>query len=185
MKAIAGWRRNLISACLADDGVIAYPTEGVWGLGCIPESARAVARILGLKRRGWQQGLLLVAADITQIEEYLVGLDDGMRCELEKNWPGPVTYLVPDNGVAPGWIVGNHQTVGIRVSAHPVVRDLCEAMGPLVSTSANVTGHPAATTSLQVRQYFGEGIDHVVPGKTGGQNGPSLIRHLTTGERIR
>ena len=185
MSAIAAWRRNLISACLADDGVIAYPTEGVWGLGCLPESALAVARILGLKRRSWEQGLLLVAANISQFEDYLVGLDGDMQGELENNWPGAVTYLLPDNGVAPRWVVGNHSTIGLRVSDHPVVRALCESSGPLVSTSANVTGHPAALTSLQVRQYFGEGIDHLVPGQLGNSSGPSVIRHLVTGEKIR
>ena len=91
MNAIAGWRRSLISAHLDGDGVIAYPTEGVWGLGCLPASALAVARILALKRRSWDQGLLLVAADISQFEDYLVGLDKDKRSELEKNWPGPVT----------------------------------------------------------------------------------------------
>lgn len=185
MSSVASWRMSLISSCLADDGVIAYPTEGVWGLGCLPESAQAVARILGLKRRGWEQGLLLVAADISQFEDYLVGLDDDMQRELDNNWPGAVTYLLPDNGVAPRWVIGNNPTVGLRVSDHPVVRALCESVGPLVSTSANVTGHPAALTSLQVRQYFGAGIDHLVPGQLGNSKGPSVIRHLVTGEKIR
>ncbi len=185
MTAVATWRRNLITACLVDDGVIAYPTEGVWGLGCLPASAQAVARILRLKRRGWEQGLLLVAADSSQFDDYLVGLDDNMRSELEDHWPGAVTYLVPDNGVAPRWVIGNNPTVGLRVSAHPIVRALCESVGPLVSTSANVTGHAAALTSLHVRQYFGRGIDHLVPGQLGNSSGPSVIRHLVTGAQIR
>ncbi len=185
MPFVAAWRVNLISACLAEGGVIAYPTEGVWGLGCLPESAEAVARILRLKRRSWEQGLLLVAADISQFEDYLVGLDDDMRGELENNWPGAVTYLLPDNGAAPRWVIGNNSTVGLRVSDHPVVCALCESVGPLVSTSANVTGHPAALTSLQVRQYFGDDIDQMVPGQLGRSDGPSVIRHLETGEKIR
>ena len=185
MSAVAVWRRNLVSAYLAGDGVIAYPTEGVWGLGCLPTSARAVARILALKGRSWEKGLLLVASDISQFEDYLVGLDEDKRDELEKNWPGPTTYLLPDNGVAPRWVVGNNPTVGLRVSGHPVVRALCESTGPLVSTSANLTGHPAAVTSLQVRQYFGASVDHLVPGELGNSIGPSVIKHLGTGEQIR
>jgi L-threonylcarbamoyladenylate synthase len=185
VRAVAGWRRNLISAYLAGDGVIAYPTEGVWGLGCLPASAQAVSRILALKERSWEKGLLLVASDISQFEDYLVGLDNDKRCELENNWPGPTTYLLPDNGLAPRWVVGNNPTVGLRVSDHPVVRSLCESIGPLVSTSANVTGHPAALTSLRVRQYFGAGIDHLVPGQLGNSNGPSVIKHLGTGKQIR
>ena len=185
MSAIAGWRRNLVSVYLSGDGVIAYPTEGVWGLGCLPSSSHAVARILALKKRNWEKGLLLVAAHISQFEDYLVGLDKDKRGELESNWPGPITYLLPDNGVAPRWVVGNNSTVGLRVSDHPVICALCEATGPLVSTSANVTGHPAALTSLQVRQYFGAGVDHLVPGQLGNLNGPSVIKHLETGEQIR
>jgi L-threonylcarbamoyladenylate synthase len=185
VSAVAGWRRNLVSAYLAGDGVIAYPTEGVWGLGCLPASAQAVARILALKERSWEKGLLLVASDISQFEDYLVGLDSGKRCELESNWPGPVTYLLPDNGIAPRWVVGKNVTVGLRVSGHPVVRALCESMGPLVSTSANVTGHPAAMTSLRVRQYFGAGVDCLVPGQLGNSIGPSIIKHLGTGEQMR
>ena len=175
----------MISARLVDDGVIAYPTEGVWGLGCLPTSAQAVARILALKGRSWEQGLLLVAADISQFEDYLVGLDNDRQGELETNWPGPVTYLVPDNGVAPWWVIGNNTTVGLRVSDHPVVRALCESTGPLVSTSANETGHPAAVTSLQVRQYFGARVDLLVPGQLGNSTGPSVIKHLVSGEKIR
>ena len=185
MSAVAGWRRNLVSAYLAGDGVIAYPTEGVWGLGCLPASVQAVARILALKERRWEKGLLLVAADISQFDDYLMGLDNDKRCELENNWPGPITYLLPDNGVAPRWVVGNNATVGLRVSDHPVVRALCESIGPLVSTSANLTGRPAALTALQVRQYFGAGVDHFVPGKLGNSIGPSVIKPLGTGEQIR
>ena len=75
--------------------------------------------------------------------------------------------------------------MGLRVSGHPVVRALCESIGPLVSTSANLTGRPAAVSSLQVRQYFGAGVDHLVPGQLGNAIGPSVIKHLGTGEQIR
>ena len=182
---MSSWRTSLISLCLGEDGVIAYPTEGVWGLGCLPESAFATARILRLKQRSWTKGLLLVAADISQFEGYLAGLNGFAVAELEKNWPGPVTYLLPDNGFAPRWVVGSNETIALRVSDHPAVRKLCGSVGPLVSTSANVSGHAAALTSLRVRQYFGREVDYLVPGKLGGLRGPSAIQHLMTGERIR
>ena len=171
--------------CLSEDGVIAYPTEGVWGLGCLPESAFATARILQLKQRSWTKGLLLVASDISQFEGYLSGLNGDAVAELKKNWPGPVTYLLPDNGFAPRWVVGSNKTIALRVSSHPVVRKLCDSVGPLVSTSANVSGRAAALTSLRVRQYFGGDLDYLVPGKLGALSGPSAIQHLITGERIR
>jgi len=179
------WRLNYVASLLLRDAVIAYPTEGVWGLGCIPESWEAVARILALKNRRWQEGLLLVAADISQLEPYLTGLAEREIAELESAWPGPVTYLVPDNGVAPGWIVGGHETLGLRVTDHPLVRSLCELSGPLVSTSANVSGRPAAMSALEVHRYFDGRIDCVVPGDLGGTGRSSEIRVLATGEVIR
>lgn len=182
---LSDWRKSLIAHLLLRDGVIAYPTEGVWGLGCLPGSLAGTKRILSLKRRSWRAGLLLVAADIEQFEPYLVGLDEKYRQELEVNWPGPITYLVPDNGTAPAWIVGQHSTLGLRVSNHPIVRQLCQRVGPLVSTSANITSRPSALSALKVRQYFGDAVDHVVPGHLGRQVGPSTIRMLESGETLR
>ena len=182
---LPAWRLSLIDHLLSREAVIAYPTEGVWGLGCLPHSAAAVGRILQLKQRPWQAGLLLVAADIEQFAPYLAGLGDSQLQVLSSSWPGPVSYLVPDNGAAPGWIVGHHSTVGLRVSDHPLVRQICRVTGPLVSTSANITGRPSAQTALEVRRYFGAGIDLVVPGKLGGRSGPSEIKVLATGEQVR
>ncbi|MBT4494615.1 MAG: tRNA threonylcarbamoyladenosine biosynthesis protein RimN [Gammaproteobacteria bacterium] len=179
------WRKSFVSQLLSRDGVIAYPTEGVWGLGCLPDSSEGVARILTLKNRPWQQGLLLVAAEMSQFEGYLKGLDAEYRKVLEETWPGPVTFLVPDNGTAPGWIVGSHTTVGLRVSDHPLVQALCTSVGPLVSTSANISSRPAARTTFGVRRYFGNRIDLVVPGELGQTGRASEIRDLVSGEVLR
>lgn len=178
-------RTDYINSLLQSDGVIAYPTEGVWGLGCLPESQEAVQRILTLKQRSWKQGLLVVAAEIEQFAAYLEGIDATQRKELGDNWPGPVTYLVPDNGTAPRWIVGEHNTVGLRVSDHPLVRELCATTGPLVSTSANLSSQPAAMTAVEVEEYFQDQIDYLVPGELGQRGRPSEIRMLTTGEVLR
>lgn len=179
------WRKSYLAHLLDRDGVIAYPTEGVWGLGCLPDSQQAVQKVLALKNRSWQEGLLIVAASMDQIAPYLEGLENSFLDELQASWPGPVTYLVPDNGMAPAWIVGRHQTLGIRVSNHPLVKALCQHLGPLVSTSANITGRPAAMSALEVRRYFGDRIDHIVPGELGSLDGPSRIKVLTSGEIIR
>ena len=141
--------------------------------------------LLGLKRRLWQQGLLIVAGNIDQLSDFLTGLEDHHQRELEMNWPGPITYLVPDNGLAPRWIVGDHNTVGLRVTDHPLVQELCALAGPLVSTSANISSRPAALTALGVRRYFQNEIDYLVPGQLGRHGRPSEIRMLTTGEIIR
>lgn len=180
--ALAQWRFELIARRLWQGAVIAYPTEGVWGLGCLPENEAGVSGILSLKRRSWQKGLILVAADIEQFEPYLDGLLPEQWGELDATWPGPVTFLVPDNGFAPPWIKGTHDRVALRVSAHPTVRALCLAAdAPLVSTSANPAGRAPAATALRVRQYFGDAVDLIVPGVLGDAAGPSEIRDLLDG----
>ena len=180
------WRVNLVASLLRQEAVIAYPTEGVWGLGCIPESKLAVSRILKLKQRSWEQGLILVASDIEQFAPYLEGLGDDDLDILESSWPGPVTYLVPDNGYCPMWIKGRHNTVALRVSDHPVICDLCDQLdSPLVSTSANRAGKSPAMNVFEVRQKFAGEIDALVPGKLGSHKGASEIRDLTSGDIIR
>ena len=128
-KALPSWRATLTARNLCQGDVIAYPTEGVWGLGCLPELAQSVAHILRIKRRPWDMGLILVASRFEQVEDYLAGLGDEARRQLEKTWPSAVTYLIPDNGVAPTWIKGSHQRVALRLSALHVVRSICAHLG--------------------------------------------------------
>lgn len=179
------WRAKFIAQRLREGAVIAYPTEGVWGLGCDPAQPESVSKILALKRRSWKQGLILAAGEISQIESLLTEVTEDERRQLEANWPGPVTFLVPATK-APEWIRGTHETVAIRVSTHPVIRGICaEFKGPIVSTSANPSGKPPASSMLRLRQYFGREIDEVVPGELGGAAGASEIRDLRAGDVIR
>lgn len=186
MSKLSGWQANRLQSLLHNDGVIAYPTEGVWGLGCLPESLPAVSQILRLKNRSWERGLILVGSSIEQFSSYLAGLPADSLEELKQVWPGPVTYLLPDNGYCPLWIKGKHSTVALRVSDHPVVRNLCDRVAsPLVSTSANPTGRVPARSSLQVRKYFPTGLDFIVQGEVGKQMGASEVRNLLTGSVVR
>lgn len=167
-------------------GVIAYPTEGVWGLGCDPDDPAAVWRLLQLKARDPAKGLILVAADIEQFAPLLRNVSARQRQQLEASWPGPNTWLVDDGGAAPELVRGEHAQVALRVTAHPLVRHLCRAFGgPIVSTSANPAGRPAPVTALQVRRYFGDQLDFLLPGALGGQRGPTTIRDLATGRVLR
>lgn len=171
---------------LFNDGVIAYPTEGVWGLGCLPSSEIAVQRILNLKQRQQEQGLILIAGEIAHFDDYLEGLSNYKMAELRKAWPAPVTFLVPDNGFCPDWIKGAHNTVALRVSAHPVVQSLCNQVnGPIVSTSANRSGCAPAESAAEIKEVFGEDIDFIVPGELSGAEGPSEIRDLMSGQILR
>lgn len=183
---IPSWRLDLTVSLLRNGGVIAYPTEGVWGLGCIYEDERAVSRILQLKGRSWREGLILAAAEMSQVAPFLEGIDETQRTTLEAAWPGPITYLVPDNGFAPIWITGGNDRVALRVSDHPIIKAICDRLDcAIVSTSANPTGKPPARTGLRVRQYFRRGIDYIVPGRLGDTGGASEIRDLVTGDIIR
>ena len=182
---LANWRITRLNRLLQAGGVIAYPTEGVWGLGCNPWNGAAVERLLNLKQRPVHKGLILIAGEIEQFDFLLWDLPDGQLAKLRLSWPGPNTWLVPHQGRLPEWITGAHDTVALRVTTHPIVRQLCAVAGPLVSTSANPAGRPSARSRLRVEQYFHGELDAVVPGALGGARNPSIIRDLQTDQVIR
>lgn len=171
---------------LHDSGVVAYPTEAVWGLGCDPWSERAVSKILQLKGRAESKGLILITDQGRHFAPFLQGLDRDQLAPFSRSYDKPVTWLVPHNGMAPDWIVGEHDTLALRVTTHPLAAALCRAFGgPLVSTSANPQGLPAATTGLKVKTYFGRRLDYQTPGSVGSARRSSEIRNLLTGEVVR
>jgi len=175
------------AARIADSGgIIAYPTEAVFGLGCNPLDAVAVLRLLLIKQRGIDQGLILVAADRTQLEDFVDFPGGKTGKAIEASWPGPVTWLLPARTWVPYWLTGNHDTLAVRVSDHPVVQALCrEFAGPIVSTSANRHGHRPARNALQVRRAFGDQIDYLVCGQTGKLAKPTEIRDALSGKIVR
>lgn len=181
------WQRHCVRRTVERGGVLAYPTEAVWGLGCDPWNRDAVRRILALKQRPEHKGLILVAASTEQIEFLLAPLAPALRQQALAQWPGPVTCLIPDVAQqVPGWVRGKHSSVAVRVSAHPLVQALCETAGkPLVSTSCNPAGRQPARSAWQVRKYFADGIDWLVPGALGGARQPSQIVDITSGRRLR
>ncbi|CAM3347467.1 L-threonylcarbamoyladenylate synthase [Halomonas lysinitropha] len=173
-------------AALHAGGVIAYPTEAVWGLGCDPDDDAALTRLLHLKAREPAKGVILVAANIGQFAPWLEGLPADQQASLAASWPGPQTWLVPDNGRSRALVRGDHDRVALRVSDHPLVVALCEAFGgPVVSTSANRAGEPPAMSAEQVRAAFGDELDAVLDGPLGGLERPSTIRDLVTGRVLR
>ncbi len=173
-------------AALRAGGVIAYPTEAVWGLGCDPDDAEALTRLLALKRRDPAKGVILVAADIDQLAPWLEGLDDARRATLAEPRDTPTTWLVPDNGRALPLVRGEHDRVALRISDHPLVAALCRAFGgPIVSTSANRAGEPSAMSADEIQTIFGDELDAVLDGPLGGHDRPSTIRDLVTGRVLR
>jgi L-threonylcarbamoyladenylate synthase len=181
----SNWQVQRAARVVRQGGVIAYPTETVWGLGCDPWNEMAVDRLLALKERPVHKGLILVAGCIDQFDFLLDDLPVVWQQRLAGSWPGPNTWLVPHQDRLPAWITGEHDTVALRVSDHPGVQALCALTGPLVSTSANRAGRPSARTRLRVQQYFPGELDQVLGGALGGRKNPSLIRDLRTGDVIR
>ncbi|MBE2170021.1 MULTISPECIES: L-threonylcarbamoyladenylate synthase [unclassified Cobetia] len=176
------------AACLRNGGIVAYPTEAVWGLGCDPDDGEALARLIKLKSRDAAKGLILIAGDIAQLEPWLAGVTVGQREQLLASWPGPYTWLVPDNGRAHPLLRGEHVSLAVRVTDHPLVQALCAAFGgPLVSTSANRAGESPAMTADEVRDAFGDALvnDVILEGPLGGNPRPSTIRDLATGKVLR
>lgn len=167
-------------------GVIAYATEAVWGLGCDPWNASAVAKIWQIKRRDPGKGLILIASQWQHVEPWLGQLTDEQLSHLHATWPGPVTWLVPVSDSFPAWVRGKHESVALRVSSHPGVKALCDKFGgPLISTSANRAGAPAARTLFDVRQRLGAELDYILPSVTGQLARPTEIRDLKSLRIIR
>ena len=171
---------------LKQQAVIAYPTESVWGLGCDPRSLQAVENLLRLKGRSVSKGLILIAASAEQFAPFLAGLELAALERFQTPQQKPTTWLVPNNGSVPDWISGGHDTLALRVTDHPIAAALCNLFGgPLVSTSANPQGQPAATSAEQVWAYFGKSVAVRAPGTVGDAAKPSEIRHLISGEIVR
>lgn len=171
---------------LAQGGVLAYPTEAVWGLGCDPFNASAVQTILNLKKRSADKGLILVGANISQFDFLLSSLGSELRATLQASWPGHTTWLVPHHNRVPYNLCGEHSTIALRVSAHPLVQALCLLYGgPIVSTSANPQSLPAARDALKVRCYFRAANLHYAPTAPATEPTPSVIKDLISGKQLR
>ncbi len=181
------WHYSQAARVLDAGGVIAYPTEAVWGLGCDPYNETAVQRLLALKRRPVEKGVILVAANLLQVAPLLRGLTPEQLDRLQASWPGPNTWLLPDpDNIIPSWIKGQHSSVAVRVSAHAGIIALCKAFGrPIVSTSANPASASPARTLLRVNTYFGNKLDYCLPGKLGELAQPTTIQDLRDSRVVR
>jgi L-threonylcarbamoyladenylate synthase len=160
---------------LKRDGVIAYATESCYGLGCDPSNARAVRRLLWLKRRPQAKGLILIGSDFHQFRRYIAPLPAALEARLDEWWPGPNTLLLPVSHHCPPWLRGQHARLAVRVTAHAETARLCQTLGmALVSTSANRSGQKALKTYRACKLAFGQKV-LVLPGRIGKRKRPSTI----------
>lgn len=167
-------------------GVIAYPTETVWGIGCDPFNAQALERVMQIKRRERDKGLILVAGSIEQFSFLLEGTPEQDMATLASHWPGPYTFLVPHKNRVHSLVHGKFSTVAIRVSPHPMVRRLCQQFGgPIVSTSANYSSRPTVRSAVQAQRLLGHELDFILNGPVGLYPRPSHIIDLASGRQLR
>lgn len=176
------------SQVLRSGGVIAYATEAVFGLGCDPDNPEAVHKLLQIKQRPVEKGLILIAASWEQLLPYLdiSQLSNEQIQRVFNSWPGPYTWVFPAKSTTPKWLTGQFSSLAVRVSAHAQVQALCQQFGkPLVSTSANLTTLPPCRTAEEVRLQLAERIDYILPGNVGAQTNPSEIRDVITNQLFR
>lgn len=174
------------ASIMQNGGVIAYPTEAVFGLGCDPSNENAVMHLLKLKQRSPEQGLILIAANIEQLQPWIADVSEEQFAQAKQTWPGPFTWVFPAKSCVPHWIKGKHSTIAVRVTAHPIARGLCiQFNGAIVSTSANTHGSAPAKTVEEVKLIFDEQIDCIVSGDLGELKNPTEIRDVISGKIIR
>jgi len=180
-----GFPLRLAARVVRAGGVIAYPTEAVYGLGCDPAAVEAVLRILAIKGRPAAAGFILVAASWAQLEGWIAPTPAERR-RLGQRLARPVSWVVRAGPLAYPLLTGDRPSLAVRVTRHPVAAALCELSGgPLVSTSANRHGRPPARTALAARRRLGTEVDQVVGGEVGGAHRPSEIRDAATGTVLR
>lgn len=173
---------------LENGDVIVYPTEAVYGLGCDPDNQQAVERLLDIKQRPVEKGLILIADNYGQLLKYVddAKLPMDKRADIFSSWPGAITWVMPAAKTTPKWLTGQFNTIAVRVTNHATVKRLCQQFGkPLVSTSANLTNQATVTSIVEARQQFAEQVSFYVDEPLGGNTRPSTIKDAMTGNVFR
>ncbi len=171
---------------LKKGGIIAYPTEAVFGFGCDPDNLSSISRLLSIKKRPANKGLILIASDWEQLQPLLQPLSDEQMQTVMATWPGPVTWLIPALDSVSPLLKGEHTSLAVRITAHPIARALCQQFNkPLVSTSANYMSEPPCRSAEEVAKLFKNNIDYIVQGNTDSLPRPTEIRDLLSGQIVR
>ena len=171
---------------LKKGGLVAYPTESCYGIGCIPTLPKALNRLIHLKKRPQHKGMIVIGNQLEQLQPLLQRSSENIQTMLRNEWPAPKTFLLPAAAdVLPALRGKRRSKLAVRVPAHAGARRLCQALKtPLVSTSCNRAGKRACKTEREVRRQFGRDV-WVVGGLIGKQRSPSQIIDGETGVRLR
>ena len=166
---------------LKTGGIVVYPTETVYGIGCDPFNREAYERVQHLKRRKNAKQLLLLACSLSQIEYFAGELADVPLRLANVFWPGPLTMVIKPSKDLPDYLFGKSEGVAFRVTSHPLAALLTREFGcPITSTSANLTGKPSVVTYEEALKTFGESADIVIKNSELLNGKPSTIIDLTS-----
>jgi L-threonylcarbamoyladenylate synthase len=167
---------------LQQGGIVAYPCEGVFGLGCDPFSREAVEKLNKIKQRPLNKGFILIVANWDQVAPY-VDIDlSGYDKKLNES--EHTTWVMPANSKAPAWIT-YHGRLACRIIKHPDIWPVCQAFGPIVSTSANKRGQLPARDAKTVEMLFAKALDFVFPSEVGSYGAASKIIDIQTQKVLR
>ena len=174
------------SQIIRDGGVIAYPTEAVYGLGCDPGNRAALQKLLALKHRADHKGFIVVAGAESQLTQFILPLPESAAGTIRASWPGPVTWVVPARADLHPELTGGRQTLAVRVSTHPVIQTLCGILNQaIVSTSANLSTQTELRSAAQVNETFGTRLDCIIDAPLGNADAPSKIFDAVTLKQLR
>lgn len=177
---------NAARDALVAGDIVAYPTEGVFGLGCDPGNLTAIENLLNLKKRNVGQGFILIAAEFDQLQPFIGTLTADIKKKLDESWPGPVTWILPANDSAPALITGGKPTIATRVTDHPIACALCrQCNSAIISTSANISGQAACLTADAVAELFADQPGYILDHEIGNLQGPTPIYDGLTGQQLR
>ncbi|MCK5648020.1 MAG: threonylcarbamoyl-AMP synthase [Gammaproteobacteria bacterium] len=183
---IPPWQIRHAVHILKQGGLIAYPTEAVFGLGCLANNTEAIQRLLQLKQRPKEKGLILLASDLSQLEPYFSPLKADILEKIKSSWPGPTTWILPAPAATSALIKGKFNSVAVRISAHPIVHELCrQCQTPIISTSANITGKNMSYSAFDVRLQFNNKLDYILHGPLGDNDKPTIIKDAITDQLVR
>jgi L-threonylcarbamoyladenylate synthase len=172
-------------AALRNAELVVYPTETFYALGADALSERALAHLFAAKAREADKPVATIAADAAMAFSLAKEISSAARRLAETFWPGPLTLVLPPRSGLPEAILGPDGGVGVRVSSHPMARELAKGLGhPITATSANLSGTPPATTPAEARETFGNKVKVYLEGGTLTAESPSTVVAVERG-RIR
>jgi L-threonylcarbamoyladenylate synthase len=147
---------------LKNNAVIAFPTDTVWGIGCLPNNEIACQKIYSIKKRDGKKPLILLGENINDFLPYIENFPPIAKKLAKKYWPGALTIIVEKSPLVADYVSSSMETVGLRIPNHPVLLELLKNTGPLATTSANLSGDPPAMNLEQTEEYLGDKVDLII-----------------------